>query len=414
MIRFDKVSKCYRLRREKRGSMKRDFLRMLLNRPRISEHWALRDITLEVPRGTSLALVGPNGSGKTTLLRLVAGATRPTSGSLRVEGRVGGLVDLLAGFHDDLTGIENIFLNATLMGLPRAEIRRRLDTILDFAELGRFIHMPVRHYSWGMLLRLGFAVAVHTDPDILLVDEALAVGDGYFQWKCLRRIADLKRDGVTVLFVSHMPDLSESVCEQSVWLEAGRIRDMGPTSRIVEQYNREIFDRLYAGEPEKWLPGLSALVPTARVGSGEVIIRAVRFLDAAGEPCHAFERLAPMTVEIEALARGPQRGVCVGYVIERQGQSVTVVHSNERGAVFDLPDGVSRIRVVFPALHLYAGPYYFSVSLYRDTSLEDIFDCHVHIYTFTVTDPEPARYSGRILQLPVHIEWQVGDRASSG
>lgn len=407
MIRFENVSKCYRLRREKRGSIKRDLLRMLLNRPRVSEHWALRDITLEVPSGSSLALIGPNGSGKTTLLRLVAGVTRPTSGTLRVEGRVGGLVDLVAGFHDDLTGIENIFLNATLMGLPRAEIRRRLDTILDFAELGRFIHMPVRHYSWGMLLRLGFAVAVHTDPDILLVDEALAVGDGYFQWKCLRRIAELKRHGVTVLFVSHMPDLSESVCEQSVWLEAGRIREIGPTSRIVEQYNREIFNRLYGGEPGKWLPGLSALVPTARVGSGEVIIRAVRFLDAAGEPCHAFPRRAPMTVEIEALARGPQRGVCVGYVIERQGQSVTVVHSSERGAAFDLPDGVSRIRVILPELRLYAGPYYFSVSLYRETGLEDLFDCHVRMYTFTVTDPEPSRYSARFLELPARVDWQT-------
>lgn len=400
MIRLEDISKCYRVKQEQRSSLKRDLLRVLLNRRQISEHWALRDINLEVPQGGHLALIGANGSGKSTLLKVISGVTQPTHGRVTVDGRVGGLIELGAGFQDDLTGVENIFLNATLFGLSRREIRRRLNDILEFAELGRFVNMPVRHYSAGMFLRLGFAVAVHTDPDVLVVDEALAVGDGYFQWKCLRKIDELKQRGVTLIFVSHVPDVAESICGTAAWIHEGRIVEHGATADVVEAYNRHVFEKVYSGEPGQWQRRLSALVPTARIGSGEILIRRVRLLDGSGNPTHSLPARSPLTVEVEADSRGAFEGVSIGYVIERAGQPISVCHSSEHGQTFAVKPGPCRFVVRFPEMRLHSGNYFFSVSLYDQRDLEAIYDCHVRMYTFTITEQSAFRYSTRFLDLP--------------
>jgi ABC-2 type transport system ATP-binding protein len=206
------------------------------------ELWALRDVTLEVPPGETLGLLGANGSGKSTLLGLVAGILPPAGGQVRVRGRVGSLLELGAGFNGELTGRENVYLNASLLGMPRREAARRFDEIVAFAELGPFIDTQVKHYSSGMYVRLGFAVAVHTDPDVLLVDEVLAVGDDAYQRKCLAKVAELQARGRTIVFVTHALDLVPQVCHRAVVLDRGRLVADGDPAAAAATLRRRLGD----------------------------------------------------------------------------------------------------------------------------------------------------------------------------
>jgi ABC-type polysaccharide/polyol phosphate transport system ATPase subunit len=197
---------------------------------------ALESVSFEVPRGATFAVIGENGSGKSTLLKLVAGITKPTRGSLAVEGRVSALIELGAGFHPEISGRENVAINAIMLGLTRKEVERRFDEIVDFAELRDFIDAPVKTYSSGMYMRLGFAVAIHVDPDVLLIDEVLAVGDESFTRKCLDKIAEFRRRGKTILFVTHSLGLVEKMCDDALWLRQGRTADRGDPKRVVDAY----------------------------------------------------------------------------------------------------------------------------------------------------------------------------------
>ncbi len=201
---------------------------------------ALEDVTFELPAGESLGLIGENGAGKSTLLKLIAGVTRPSAGELEVSGRVGSILELGSGFHPDFTGRQNIELNAAMLGLGRDEVVSRLPEIIDFSELGEFIDRPVRQYSSGMAMRLGFAVATQIDPDILIVDEALAVGDGYFQKKCMDRIVAFLRRGKTLLFCSHAMYYLSTLCQRALWLRDGRIAANGSTEDVVREYESHL------------------------------------------------------------------------------------------------------------------------------------------------------------------------------
>ncbi|MGO0122939.1 ABC transporter ATP-binding protein [Desulfothermobacter acidiphilus] len=205
-------------------------------RQRNEDFWALKNINLTVPHGVTVGLVGRNGSGKSTLLKIISRILYPTKGEVRVSGRMSTLLELGAGFHLDFTGRENIFLNASILGLTRREIKEKLDEIIAFAELGDFIDNPVRNYSSGMYMRLGFAVAVHVDPDILLIDEVLAVGDLAFQEKCLRRIRELQQRGKTIVLVTHAPMQVEDLCDMAVWLDRGEIRMQGGAKEVARAY----------------------------------------------------------------------------------------------------------------------------------------------------------------------------------
>src|SRR5476649_1879296 len=197
---------------------------------------ALTDVSFSVPKGATYGVMGRNGSGKSTALKLVAGITKPTSGTVRVEGRISALIELGAGFHPEISGRENVFINGIMLGLTKREVTRRFDEIVEFAELQQFIDAPVKTYSSGMYMRLGFAVAIHVDPDVLLVDEVLAVGDEGFTHKCLDKFAEFRRSGKTILLVTHSLGLVERFCDEALWIEGGRAMSHGDPKRVVGAY----------------------------------------------------------------------------------------------------------------------------------------------------------------------------------
>jgi lipopolysaccharide transport system ATP-binding protein len=198
--------------------------------------WALRDVSFEVPRGQVLGIIGRNGAGKSTLLKILSRITEPTEGSLRVRGRLASILEVGTGFHPELTGRENVYLNGAILGMRRAEIDRKFDEIVAFSEVEKFLETPVKHYSSGMFVRLAFAVAAHLEPRILLIDEVLAVGDAEFQKKCLGKMGSVAQEGRTVLFVSHQMNAIRALCEQCLWLDGGRVARLGPTEEVVKEY----------------------------------------------------------------------------------------------------------------------------------------------------------------------------------
>lgn len=239
VIRVEGVSVRFRIPLEPVRSFKEYAIRRIQRRLDFREVWALKDVSFEVGRGEVLGIIGRNGSGKSTLLKVIARVLRPTSGRVWVKGRVAPLLELGGGFHPELTGRENIYLNGTLLGHSRREIEERFDWIVDFAGLRDFIDAPLRTYSTGMVARLGFAVATAWEPEVLLVDEVLAVGDQGFQKKCQARLAEFQRAGATILLVSHSPELVRGLCGRALWLEGGRVRALGPAGEVAGRYAAE-------------------------------------------------------------------------------------------------------------------------------------------------------------------------------
>lgn len=237
-IRFENVGKRY-LVRHQRPFLARELLRSVLQRPsQRNEFWALRDVSFAIEAGESVAILGTNGSGKSTTLALVAQTTPPTEGTVTVNGRLGPLLELGAGFHPDLTGYENVYLNAALLGLSRREVDGLLQKIIDYSGIGDFIDAPIQTYSTGMKARLGFAVVAHIDPDVLLLDEVLSVGDGQFAHKCEATIRQFQQQGKTLCFVSHSPSQVMSLCKRAIWLHQGRLQQDGVAEQVCGNYQR--------------------------------------------------------------------------------------------------------------------------------------------------------------------------------
>jgi lipopolysaccharide transport system ATP-binding protein len=242
VIRFNHVTKRYPLYHHITSGLKNLIFNLpkALRQMRETSFMALDDISFEIKKGESVAFIGRNGAGKSTTLGLVAGVLKPTLGTVNVNGRVSPLLELGGGFHPDLSGAENIQLNGVLLGLTRRQVSERLKSIIDFSELGAFIDQPVRTYSSGMLARLGFSVVAHLDPEILLIDEVLAVGDASFQKKCLNKMAEFKEAGVTIILVSHNPRDVEMLCERVIWIENHKIRHDGPTAQVLPEYKSAV------------------------------------------------------------------------------------------------------------------------------------------------------------------------------
>lgn len=252
-LKFDSVSKRYRVRREAEVDVSLSPLRRnlrKLRRAKMDEFWAVRDVSFEVKRGEALGIIGHNGAGKSTILKLLSNITAPTSGEIAINGRLSALIEVGSGFHPELTGRENIYLSGSILGMRRREIARKLDSIVDFAGVRQFIDTPVKRYSSGMYVRLGFAIAAHLDPDILLLDEVLAVGDANFQAKCMNRIKELEQAGTTIVFISHDLKSVERLCDRVILVERGQIAASGTPSEVIKLYSPPPADTKTALSPD--------------------------------------------------------------------------------------------------------------------------------------------------------------------
>jgi ABC-type polysaccharide/polyol phosphate transport system ATPase subunit len=332
VIELKNVAKRYRLRRgwypaSIREEVERLTARLLRREvaPR-EEFWALRDITFSIKRGEVLGLVGPNGAGKSTLLKILSRVTVPTSGSFVVQGRLGALIEIGAGFHPELTGRENIALNGVILGMSRREIESKFDRIVAFAELERFIDTPIKYYSSGMQMRLGFSVAAHTDPDVLLIDEILAVGDASFQVKCANKIAELKEQDKTIILCSHTLSNITDHAKSVLWVEAGRVRMLGETDAVLDAYLEHVTAAMNA-EVE------SAHKEETTTGEGLASIHQVVTLNEAEQRQTRFDRGDRVLIDITYSAEQPLPGAVFGV-------SVQDIQGNALGGVVTDPDSV--------------------------------------------------------------------------
>ena len=326
-LRAEGVSKQYRI-----YNRPYDRLKEMLTRGRRKCHrefWALKDISFEIEAGTTTGIIGPNGSGKSTLLQIVTGTLEPTQGNVWHEGRIAALLELGAGFNLDFTGIENVFLNASLMGLSRSETEAVLPEIERFAEIGDFIYQPLKTYSSGMYVRLAFATAISTAPQILIVDEALAVGDAVFQHRCMRRIKEMQENGTTILFVSHDPGAIRALCSRAVLLNAGRVVADGTPPDVLNRYQKIIMARqeAYDATRETASPddeeaalnyGSAPLQYLFRHGDQSAEILQVDLFDAARRPAHLVETGGQITVRIRFLARADLEDLVCGFLIRNR------------------------------------------------------------------------------------------------
>jgi ABC-2 type transport system ATP-binding protein/lipopolysaccharide transport system ATP-binding protein len=299
----DRVSKRYRLGREHYGTL-RGALSTAFGRKREErgEVWALRDLSLELAEGEALGIVGRNGAGKSTLLRILARITEPTAGETRVRGRVGALLEVGTGFHPELTGTENVFLNGALLGMSRRDVQARFDDIVEFAGVGRFLETPLKRYSSGMQLRLAFAVAAHLEPEVVVIDEVLAVGDAEFQERCLGRLASFRAEGRTLLFVSHDLGAIGRLCRRAVWLDAGGAKADGPAADVIDRYLRSAT----AG---------GAVTRTFDAVDAAVQPLTVELVDEDGAPVELPRRDRPLRVRLRFRTAEPVPGLDVALVV---------------------------------------------------------------------------------------------------
>ncbi|MFV2044764.1 MAG: ABC transporter ATP-binding protein [Anaerolineales bacterium] len=313
--------------------------------------WALRDVSFELKRGESVALVGPNGAGKTTVLKLLARITRPTSGRIELGGSLSALIELGAGFHPDLTGRENIYLNGTILGLRRAEVEKRFEEIVSFAELERFIDTPVKRYSSGMVVRLGFAVASCIQPEILLVDEVLAVGDASFRRKCVTRIRDLLDQGTSLVFVSHNLWLVQSVCRKALYLDEGKIQHYGETQEVLEVYDRTLNERRALQADQ--------LIPHNAETSGQVEITSIDVKRVNGTEDGSTRNDEPVEVRVNYIVHhdfGPANVVV--RIIRNDGLTCCMMRTRVDGVPIILNRGAGVVSLLIDELQLYGGSYY--------------------------------------------------------
>jgi len=340
-------------------------------RPTAEEHVALDGIDLDIEPGEAVALIGPNGSGKSTLLKLAGGILQPTEGSVEVDGRVTALIELGAGFHPEITGRENVLFNGMLLGLDRREIEARLPEILDFAEIGDFIDQPVKTYSSGMYVRLGFAVAVAVEPDVLLIDEVLSVGDEAFTRRCLDRLARMRQAGVTMVLVSHDLDLVESFADRAVYLRAGRVRSRGSVDSVIARYRGDV-----AGTPEKPAEDRESSVradgQSRRWGSGEVEIVAVELPTGAGVT-RLVPTGAPCRLRIRYRAQRQIDDFVVGVAWHRSDGTLVTGHNTDLdGHRSRVLGGEGEIRCSYDGLNLSPGDYLVDVAVHaRDGTAYD-------------------------------------------
>ena len=363
---------------------------------------ALENVSFSVAAGGTYGIVGRNGSGKSTALKLVAGITKPTTGSVSVRGRISALIELGAGFHPEISGRENVFINGIMLGLSKREVAKRFDEIVDFAEMQNFIDAPVKTYSSGMYMRLGFAVAIHVDPEVLLVDEVLAVGDEGFTHKCLDKFGEFKRRGKTILLVTHSLNLVERFCDEALWLDKGHVRGSGDPKRVIDAYltdvERSEEEQLAQQDARATAqPGTGPAASTSpsasgvpapetsesRWGSRDVEITAVDLLNAAGEPAHIFQSGERLSIRLGVRARQRTTDFVFGIGIYN-AEGVTCYGTNTQLEDFqpESMDGEGNVTFTINSLDLVEGTYKLDVAAHKVDGFP--YDYHRLLYTFRV------------------------------
>ena len=356
------------------------------------EFWALRDVSFSVQTGETLGIVGANGAGKSTLLALLAGTKQPTAGSVETHGKISSLLELGAGFHPELTGRENVYLAGAIMGLSRARMADRFESIVEFAELNEFIDQPVKHYSSGMYVRLGFAVAVEVDPDILLLDEVLAVGDVSFQRKCLERIGEFRDEGKTMLIISHDLETIRKVSHRILFLEKGGVQGLGEPEAIVDAYDSRSRSLQSVGLRREW-------------GSGEILIKNVEIHDSNRSPCESFRFGEKLTADIAFEAKERIVSPVFGFSIA-DSEGRLLYGNNTQLEDFDIPfvEGRRTLRLHIGELRMARGIYLLSFSVH---SADHKTNYHRLDHHSTITVTADAAFEG--CYMPLQWEMDPGD-----
>lgn len=371
------------------------------HRSTVDDFWPLRDLSLTVNPGDCIGVIGPNGSGKSTLLKIITGILPPTHGDVAVRGRVSSLLELGAGFHSDLTGRENIYLNGSIYGLSRTEMTKRLDPIISYAGLGDFIDTPVKHYSSGMYVRLGFAVAIHTDPDLLLVDEVLAVGDVQFQNRCMESIYHFRYQGGTLLLVSHDLGTIQSLCNRALWIDEGVVAAEGSPADVVMAYKQHMAEREEAAHGGA---RSDTIAEGQRWGTREVEITHVELCSGGGQARTTFNTGEPMSIRLHYRCDKPVERPVFGFGISHQN-GVHIYGPNTKFASLQIDrlEGSGVISYTMPELALLEGQYTVSVAAVNETDTVT-YDYHDRAYNFRIAY-SPLRAGYGMVQL--HGEWQL-------
>lgn len=352
------LSKTFRLYHEKNQYLKTALLRG--RRARFDQFSALSDVSLSIPKGSTFGIIGANGSGKSTLLKCLAGILTPDRGEIVAHGKVAALLELGAGFHPDLTGRENVYLNGAILGMSRAELNKKFHEIVEFAGLSEFIDSPVRNYSSGMTVRLGFAIAINVDPDILIIDEVLAVGDAAFQLKCYEKIEDFRKKGKTIIIVSHGLSDVASLCDQVAWLDKGVVVQTGSSYDIVGDYVGNSHDaqvRTTGEVGDRW-------------GSGEVLITGIEFLDSDRQPISSIRSGESVVLRVNYDVKTRTDGLVVGLRITHlHGTNIWGTNSKRRGVSLQPMLGSHHVDVYLPVFPLLAGTYDLTVALNDESEI---------------------------------------------
>lgn len=369
-------------------SLKEAFIQKVWNQKlEKQEFWALKDVNFAIEPGQTVGIIGTNGSGKSTLLKIIARIFTPTQGRVTVNGQVAALLELGAGFHPDFSGRENILINGVMLGLSRKEINRRMDAIITFAELEQFIDNPVKTYSSGMYMRLGFSIAVNINPDILLIDEILAVGDYYFQKKCFEKMDEFKKNKKTIIFVSHDLGTVEKFCGQIAWLHYGKLMAYGPVKSVLSEYTEKVNEqRKIAADKEHsvTMETLARLDDSRRWGTREAEITGFRIFDNRSQERYFFNSDESLMLGIDILAQVeiPRPVFAIGIY---RSDGVCCYGTNtglEKIDFGSLPKGKSLLKIEIEKLNLVEGKYWFDLAIQSDTGT--YYDFHYRLYSITV------------------------------
>ena len=351
-LRLKDVSKRYRIRRESEAA-NGSLLQKLASLTRKEDFWALKDVSFEVERGQALGIIGHNGAGKSTILKLLSRITVPSTGEIMINGRLSALIEVGSGFHPELTGRENIYLNGSILGMMRREIKEKIDSIVEFAELRQFIDTPVKRYSSGMYVRLGFSIAAHLNPDVLLLDEVLAVGDAAFQRKCIERIRELKQGGKTIVFISHDLRSVQKLCDRVILLKRGQIEADGNPTEVIDLYQ--------SSSQQMSVPAAGG---GAQGPSGEASVTSLNFYDDEGNECLSFETGKPMKAVLNYRVYEPLTDVIFEVQFYSQEGRLTSFFSSETiGEQIDLQPGEGSIEFDCSAVGLGPGMYFIDTGI---------------------------------------------------